>query len=148
MRFSTDKPIFAQIEAAIEDDILSGHLGPGDRIPSARELGSSLEVNPNTAARALQCLADSGVARVERGTGYFVSDDGADLVRQNRRRSFFEETLPGIFKTMDSLGVEPHELLSLYASRGQRESPAAQKENSGVRGTASVSTPAAERKQL
>ncbi len=123
MRFSNDKPIFAQIEAAIEDDILAGRLAPGARIPSARELGSSLEVNPNTAARALQTLADTGIARVERGTGYFVADGAAELVRQNRRRSFFEDTLPGIFKTMDSLGVEPREVLSLYTARQSGSAP-------------------------
>jgi GntR family transcriptional regulator len=118
MRFNSDRPIFAQIADLLTEEVLSGRIGPAGRIPSARELAASLEVNPNTAARALQALADSGIARCERGMGYFVADSGADMAKSERRRRFFEEELPRLFKAMDELSIKPAEILKHYAARG------------------------------
>lgn len=117
MRFSSERPIFAQIEDLLEEEILSGKLGADSRLPSARELAASLEVNPNTAARALQALADAGIARCERGTGYFVAEGGPAVAREERKRRFFEEALPSLFKSMEELGVRPEEILERYAAR-------------------------------
>ncbi len=121
MRFNSERPIFAQIAELVAADVLAGRIGPGGRLPSARELAASLEVNPNTAARALQSLADSGIARCERGMGYFVAEAGADMAKAERRRRFFEEELPRLFKDMDELAVGPAELLERYAARGGRK---------------------------
>jgi GntR family transcriptional regulator len=118
MRFNSERPIFAQISELLAARILEGELGPGARLPSARELASSLEVNPNTAARALQALADEGVARCERGTGYFVSETGPSVAKAERRKSFFEAELPALFRRMDELGIGIEEIAGRYASRG------------------------------
>ncbi|MBU0927089.1 MAG: GntR family transcriptional regulator [Spirochaetes bacterium] len=117
MRFNNDRPIFAQIAELLAEDVLSGRLAPGSRLPSARELAVSLEVNPNTAARSLQSLADSGIARCERGTGYFVAEPGPELARAERRRRFFDEELPRLWKTMDELGLGLEELERRWAER-------------------------------
>jgi GntR family transcriptional regulator len=121
MRFNSERPIFAQIEEILAGRVLDGSLRPGERLPSARELASSLEVNPNTAARALQALADSGLARCERGTGYFVADEGPSLALATRRERFFDEELPRLFARMDELGVAPAELLERYSARADRK---------------------------
>lgn len=105
MRFNNEKPIFAQIAEMLADDIAAGRLSPGGRLPSARDLAASLGVNPNTAARALQSLADSGIARPERGTGYYVSESGVEHVRADRKKRFIGEEIPRLFKTMDDLGI-------------------------------------------
>jgi len=110
MRFNSDRPIFLQIAETLTADVLSGALKPGDRLPSARDLGASLEVNPNTAARALQALADAGVARAERGTGYFVDDSGPDRARDELRRHFFETEVPALVRTLATLGLTPADL--------------------------------------
>lgn len=66
-------PIWLQIEEGIRRMITLGSLGPGDSIPSVRDLAKSLRVNPNTVARAYQRLSDAGVLAVKRGEGTFVS---------------------------------------------------------------------------
>jgi len=121
MRFSSEKPIFAQIAELLARRIAGGELEPGERLPSARELGSSLEVNPNTAARALQELADSGLARCERGMGYFVADGGPVVARSERKKRFFNEELPRLFRRMDELGIGLEEITGKYAARGGRK---------------------------
>lgn len=111
MRFNNDRPIFLQIAEALTDDVLSGTLGPGDRLPSARDLAASLEVNPNTAARALQALADAGVARAERGTGYYVDEAGPERARDERRRRFLDTEVPALARTLARLGLTPADLV-------------------------------------
>ena len=110
MRFSDDKPIFTQIAELFADDIVAGRIPPGERLPSARDIASSLEVNPNTAARALQALSESGIARLERGTGYFVSETGAQAARELRRNRFLDEDVPRMFRSMADLGVSLEEI--------------------------------------
>jgi GntR family transcriptional regulator len=105
MRFNDDKPIFAQIAELFADDIVAGRIPPGERLPSARDIASSLEVNPNTAARALQALSESGITRLERGTGYYVSETGAQIARELRKTRFLDEEVPRLFRSMSDLGV-------------------------------------------
>jgi GntR family transcriptional regulator len=121
MRFNSERPIFTQIAELLDQRIADGKLGPGERLPSARELASSLEVNPNTAARALQELADSGLARCERGMGYFVAEAGPELARTERKKKFFNEELPRLFKKMDELGVGIAEIAERYKARGGKK---------------------------
>ena len=110
MMFNDGKPIFAQIAELFADDVIAGRIAAGARLPSARDIASSFEVNPNTAARALQSLAESGIALVERGTGYYVSEAGASKVRELRRDRFLDEELPRLFRSMADLGVKIEEI--------------------------------------
>ncbi|MGB4573064.1 MAG: GntR family transcriptional regulator [Rectinemataceae bacterium] len=114
MRFNNDRPIFAQIADQLTADVLAGLLKPGDRLPSARDLGTIFEVNPNTAARALQMLADSGLASLTRGTGYTVAADGLASARRERKERFRKDRLPGFFTEMSMLGIDMSEILQLY----------------------------------
>ena len=105
MRFNDDKPIFAQIAELFAGDIVAGRIPPGERLPSARDIASSLEVNPNTASRALQALSETGIARLERGTGYYVSETGAQIARELRKTRFLDEEVPRLFRSMSDLGI-------------------------------------------
>lgn len=67
-------PIWRQIEEGIRRTIALGSLGPGDAVPSVRELAQTLRVNPNTVARAYQRLTEAGVLVVRRGEGTYVAD--------------------------------------------------------------------------
>ena len=73
MEFDQHKPIYLQIADAICERILTGQWPEGDRIPSVRECGVSLEVNPNTVARSYDELSTEGIIHNKRGIGYFVS---------------------------------------------------------------------------
>jgi len=49
-----------------------GILKAGDKIPSVRELASSIGINPNTVSRAYQKLAREEVIIISKGIGTFV----------------------------------------------------------------------------
>lgn len=117
MRFNSERPIFAQIVEYLASDVVAGRLAPGARLPSVRDLAVAFEVNPNTAARALQALADSGVARAERGMGYFIAEEGPALAAGQRRTRFLEEELPRLWKSMDELGFDIADIDAAWAAR-------------------------------
>lgn len=117
MRFNDGSPIFAQIATLLADEIAAGQRGEGERLPSARELAVSLQVNPNTATRALQALADRGLARCERGAGYFVAEGSRGAVTDERRRRFFGQEIPRLFGMMEELGIGMAELEAAWNQR-------------------------------
>lgn len=53
----------------IETDLLDGRLGPGDRLPSERELAASLGVGRSSVREALRVLEVMGLLRTGTGSG-------------------------------------------------------------------------------
>ena len=66
-------PIFAQIGAGVRREVLEGRLGTGDRLPAAKEVARSLDVNLHTVLRAYQELRDEGLVDLRRGRGAVVT---------------------------------------------------------------------------
>jgi DNA-binding transcriptional regulator YhcF (GntR family) len=64
----------ARIAADLRTRIAAGEFGPGDRVPSTRELTRQWGVAMATATRALSLLQDEGVLRSVRGVGTVVTD--------------------------------------------------------------------------
>ena len=111
MEFDPNKPIYLQICDAICEQILDGRLKAEDRIPSVREYGADIGVNPNTVARSYEKLTDSGIIYTKRGLGYFVSADAREKVLQMEKRRFMEEDVPAFLKKMTLLEIDPKEIL-------------------------------------
>lgn len=107
MDFSENKPIYLQIFDAICDRILSGELKPEARIPSVREYGADVGVNPNTVMRTYEKLTSDGIIFNKRGIGYFVSAEAKDIILEVQRKAFLEEELPLILRKMELLGIDP-----------------------------------------
>jgi GntR family transcriptional regulator len=61
-----------QVAAALRLAIDTGELGPGDKLPSERELAATHHVARNTAREAVRQLADSGLVTAQHGRGVFV----------------------------------------------------------------------------
>ncbi len=66
-------PLFEQLVAGVRGQILGGTLAAGHRMPAARELAASLEINVHTVLRAYQILRDEGFLDLRRGRGAVVS---------------------------------------------------------------------------
>ena len=111
MEFDQNKPIYLQICDAICEQILDGRLSPEDRIPSVREYGADIGVNPNTVARSYEKLTDSGIIYTKRGLGYFVTADARENVLQIQKKRFLEEEVPAFLRKMKLLEIDPKEIL-------------------------------------
>jgi GntR family transcriptional regulator len=66
------EPPYFQLANILRQQIATGILRPGDRIPSETQLSEQYEVSPMTARRALTILLDEGLATAMRGRGTFV----------------------------------------------------------------------------
>jgi GntR family transcriptional regulator len=67
-------PLYHQILIILRNQIFSGELRPGAALPGEQELAERFDVSRITAKRALNELADAGLAVRERGRGTRVSD--------------------------------------------------------------------------
>ena len=121
MEFDQHKPIYLQIADSICERILTGQWPEGDRIPSVRECGVSLEVNPNTVARSYDELSQDGIIHNKRGIGYFVSPGARKIIRDRQREAFVSEDLKEIFRKMDILGITIEDIVSLYRTHSRQQ---------------------------
>lgn len=82
MRFSVDTastvPIYTQLTEQIARAILTGELAPGTKLPPAKELAVSLDINVHTALHAYQDLRDGGLVELRRGRGTIVAKQTAE----------------------------------------------------------------------
>ena len=114
MEFNQSQAIYMQIGDYISEQILFERWKEGDRILSVRELGVSLQVNPNTVMRTYDFLQSVDIIFNKRGVGYFVADHAKNKIIDYRRKQFLEQELPVIFKNMDILGMTFDELKTKY----------------------------------
>lgn len=77
-----NEPLYRQIYAQLRGDISAGHLKPGERIASEKELSEQFHVSRITAKKALEMLFDEGLIERFQGKGSFVAhpDVGAHLL--------------------------------------------------------------------
>lgn len=64
----------AQVQSLIVRDIVSGSYGPGDRIPSEREMMKRSNTSRITVRSAYTELQERGILRIQHGSGAYVAD--------------------------------------------------------------------------
>ncbi|HRP98903.1 MAG TPA: GntR family transcriptional regulator [Terrimesophilobacter sp.] len=74
----TDVPLFEQLAASIRAGIIRGEAAAGERLPAARDLAESLDINVHTVLRAYQELRDQGLLELRRGRGAVVTQRTTD----------------------------------------------------------------------
>jgi DNA-binding transcriptional regulator YhcF (GntR family) len=89
---SSTTPLADQIAASVRGAVVHGRLGPGDRLPSAREVAAGLGVNLHTVLRGYQQLRDEGLIELRRGRAATIAAtaDGARLAVTEHVRSLVE----------------------------------------------------------
>jgi molybdate-binding protein/DNA-binding transcriptional regulator YhcF (GntR family) len=102
--------LYQQIAETIRQDILSGSLKPGSRLPPIRKMTEQWQCNPGTILRAYQELARLGLVVSHVGQGTKVVDQ---LPEQNqtplRRAALFNRTEAFLLESMTA-GYSPDEI--------------------------------------
>ncbi|MBP7864945.1 MAG: GntR family transcriptional regulator [Acidobacteria bacterium] len=104
-------PLFEQLKEQIRLRVLAGSLGPGDPVPSIRQLAVQLTVNPNTIAKVYRELELEGVLENRPGKGCFVTSTGRseDDLRREREERVRREVREAVVRWR-ALGFDPGEI--------------------------------------
>ena len=101
------RPIYSQIVDSFKDQITSGILQTGDKLPSVRELAAQMAINPNTIQRSYRALEMDGWIVTVPGKGCFVcSNEKSREQEKNRLLGQFDE----ICTALRALGMTQEEL--------------------------------------
>ena len=106
-----DRPIYQQLMEQLTEQIVSGQLQPGDKVPAVRELAAQAGVNPNTMQRALADLEREGLLFTNRTSGRYVTED-KDMI-QFRREKIAAERISEFMSGMRQLGFTEDEVVQL-----------------------------------
>ncbi len=110
---SSGVPIYMQIVSQIKTGIAMGRLLPEDPLPSVRQLAVELSVNPNTVARAYLDLEYDGIIYKRQGAGTFVSGQGVEMSK-NERRKVLSELIEKALVEGVNLGLDERELRETF----------------------------------
>ncbi len=111
------RPIYTQIVDGIREQILSGILRQGDKLPSVRELATQLTINPNTIQRSYRELEVQGWILSVPGKGSFVGGIPADTQRQQQE---LLKEFDRICTQLLGLGIPEQELLRRLSEGGSK----------------------------
>ena len=75
---ASEVALYEQLAASVRSEVIRGALTGGERLPSARELASTLDVNVHTVLRAYQMLRDEGLIELRQGRGATVTARAKD----------------------------------------------------------------------
>ncbi|MDZ8172061.1 GntR family transcriptional regulator [Microbacterium xanthum] len=105
---SQDVPLWEQVAASVRLGIATGSIHAGDRLPSARDVAASLDLNLHTVLRAYQELRDEGLVDMRRGRGAVVTAAAGALPR-------LRDDVVALAERARELGLAPGVLASLLA---------------------------------
>lgn len=113
MEYSEHKPIYLQNVDLMQENILRGEWREEERIPSVREMGAMVGVNPNTIVRSYQLLESQDIIYNKRGLGYFVKEGAVERIKESVKREFIANELPQFKAKARMLGITNEELMDL-----------------------------------
>ena len=113
-------PIYRQIIDQVKSAIATGTLGPGDRLPTVRQLSVDLSVNPNTVSRAYNELDLTGLVETHMGSGTFIGHKGVERDELEHRR-ILDQICQEFLSRASSHGFTLEDLLDNLRQRQSRQ---------------------------
>jgi GntR family transcriptional regulator len=112
-------PIYAQLERGLRAAIAAGRLGPGDQLPTVRQLAVDLSVNANTVARVYTDLERAGVIETRRGVGSFISATPAQARSPREHERRLKAFATRVLADADAAGFTAYEVISALRAHRQ-----------------------------
>lgn len=107
------KPIYIQIAEWLETEILSESIKVDEKVYSQYQLAEMLNINPATAAKGLNILADENILYKKRGLGMFVSAEAKKMITAKRRNQTLKSLVAELVREAEHLQVTVEELIAM-----------------------------------
>jgi GntR family transcriptional regulator len=107
-------PIYFQLAALLEQEIVRARWQPGDRLPSEPDLCRQLALSRTTVRQALGRLEQEGVIERRKGIGTFVASASPRMWLLQSQEGFFQDEVSRLGRTVSScilgrrVGELPH----------------------------------------
>lgn len=117
------KPIYLQISEWLEREILNGNFESDQKIYSQYQLAEIFNINPATAAKGLNILADENILYKKRGLGMFVTSTAKEMILTKRKNETLKKLVQEIVLEAERLNVSKGELIEMIkaADLGEAE---------------------------
>lgn len=107
------KPIYVQIAEWLETEILRGNLPEDERIYSQYQLAEMFNINPATAAKGLNILADEHIVYKKRGLGMYISPQAQETILNKRKNHLLQQMVKELVQEAKRLNVSESELIRM-----------------------------------
>lgn len=118
--FESERPIYLQIAAQIEDSILSGAFEEETQVPSTTEISALYRINPATVLKGMTLLVDHEILYKKRGVGMFVTQGAAEKIRAKRQRSFYDDFVVKLINEAEKLGIDRMEVVRMIEQEAKK----------------------------
>ena len=114
-----DKPVYIQIAEWLENEILGGNIKEDEKIYSQYQLAEMFNINPATAARGINILAEQGILYKKRGLGMFLAANAMEKIQHKRRNHTLKKLVEKVVVEARRLGIDEEELLGIMRQAGK-----------------------------
>ncbi|MED1561310.1 GntR family transcriptional regulator [Alkalihalobacillus alcalophilus ATCC 27647 = CGMCC 1.3604] len=107
------KPIYVQIAEWLETEIIKENFKVDEKIYSQYQLAEMLTINPATAAKGLNILADKGILYKKRGLGMFVTGEAKQFIMAERKEQTLRKLVHELVLEAYRLSVDEKEIMEM-----------------------------------
>lgn len=119
LQFNNRDPVYLQVVRHFKERIAAGRLEAGQAIPSRRELGSLLRINPNTAQRAYKEMEEQKLITTEGNSPSRITTN-ADILRAIRSE-LLESAIDDFLTSVRSIAISADELSELVRVKFEQQ---------------------------
>jgi len=113
--FNSRDPLYLQVIRHFKEQIAIGQLQAGQVIPSRRELGAQMKINPNTAQRAYKEMEEQLLIITEGNLPSRITNDVRVL--RHIRSELLNDAVDSFFSSVHKIDVSLAELIELVTSK-------------------------------
>lgn len=113
--FNTRDPLYLQVVQYFKEQLATGRLQAGQIIPSRRELGTQMKINPNTAQRAYKEMEEQLLIITEGNSPSCITSDAKIL--QTIRAELLADAVDAFLLSVHNIDVTLEEIQDLLISR-------------------------------
>jgi len=127
--FDNRDPVYLQVVRHFKEQIATGRLKAGQVIPSRRELGALLKINPNTAQKAYKEMEEQRLITTEGNSPSRITEE-AEILRAIRSE-LIEGAVEAFVVSVRRIDVPVDELLELVRTKYVEERSRTSQEEGG-----------------